>query len=793
MKGTPSTKNYPGARHDGAHWVDKDGNFWLFGGIGYDSADNLGKLNDLWKYDVTAGEWTWVSGSSTLPTSNQCPSCGRPGAYGSLTKAASDNTPGARIECINWTDENGNLWLFGGQGYDSAGDYGGLNDLWMLSPSSGQWAWMGGSDTVPTNSNPGSGNMSSIGGSPGVYGVLGKPAVGNVPGGRGGAANWADSSGNLWLLGGYGWITPSNLGDLNDLWEYSTSTNEWAWMGGSDLDPPATGIDAGVYGKVGISSSSNIPAGRDRPVSWTHPSGNFWLFGGDSVNRVSSDPVEEMNDLWMFDPSTQEWTWEGGSNSSGQTGTYGTLGVPGASQIPGARAAAIGWTDASGNLWLFGGVDQYPTGPSGVFNDLWVFNPSANVWAWMGGTAGIPNAGHCQPCGTAGIYGALEIADPKNMPGSRYDAASWVDSAGNFWIFGGWGIDSNEQEYPLNDLWKYVPLAPAWSAAIPGFSRPGGTYSSAQTVSIAEATPKATIYYTIDGTTPTTDSPQYDGALTISKTTTVKAFAAASGLPNSATVEAVYTILYPQSISFSLPQTHVTYGIRAIPLAAKATSGLPVIFGVISGPASVNGAKLSVHGAGEIVIAANQSGSSNYRAAPQVEQTIRVDKALLTVTPRNAVKTYGKGHPAFTYTISGFVNNDTEAHTVTGVPSLRTTATRLSPVGSYPIEAALGSLASRNYSIQFKEGVLRVEKAELTVTAKSEVMKQGQEPPPLRYVINGFVNGDTPKAATTGEPKLTTTATSKSKPGKYPIVVNVSPLKAENYSFEPVNGTLTVQ
>jgi hypothetical protein len=41
-------------------------------------------------------------------------------------------------------------------------------------------------------------------GQPGVYGTLGTPAAGNVPGGREGAASWIDESGNFWLFGGCG-------------------------------------------------------------------------------------------------------------------------------------------------------------------------------------------------------------------------------------------------------------------------------------------------------------------------------------------------------------------------------------------------------------------------------------------------------------------------------------------------------------------------------------------------------------------------------------------------------------
>jgi N-acetylneuraminic acid mutarotase len=790
--GSASAENYPGARHDGAHWTDKNGNFWIFGGIGMDSSGNLGKLNDLWEFNTGSDEWTWVSGSSTLPTSIQCPSCGRSGVYGTLTQAASGNTPGARVECINWTDENGNLWLFGGQGYDSAGSFGGLNDLWMFSPSSGQWAWMGGSDTVPSNSDPNSGNMGSIGGSPGVYGVLGQPAAGNIPGGRGGSANWIDNSGSLWLFGGAGWIIPSDDGFLNDLWEYSPATNEWAWMGGSDLDPPPSSIDPGVYGILGTPSSSNIPTGRDRPVSWIDQSGNLWLFGGQAVDETSTtSPVVDFNDLWKFNPSTQEWTWVSGADTANQDGNYGTLGIPGASQVPGARVAPAGWTDNSGNLWFFGGSPNFSTGPDQFLNDLWVFSPLANEWAWMGGTAGIPNVGECQPCGTPGVYGTMGVADSSNMPGSRYDAASWVDSSGNFWLFGGYGIDSQDTQYVLNDLWEYVPGAVAFPVATPALSLPGGTYKSPVRASIADVTPGAAIHYTVDGTSPTAESATYASPLTFSQTTTLKAVAIASGPQASSVITAVYKILQPQSISFILPTKNLTYGSKPIFLSAHANSGLPVTFTIVSGPATIENSSLVVQGAGKIVIGANQGGDANYLPAIQVEQTILVAKASLIVSANNQSKIYGNRDPELTCAFHGFVNRD-GVDDIHGSPLLETSGKINSPVGRYPITIATGTLAAKNYSLTFVKGALTIEKAKLKVTADSYRINHGAPIPRLGYKMTGFVLTDSQSSATTGKPILTTTATSKSKPGNYSIEITKDTLAAKNYDFTFSNGVLTI-
>lgn len=77
--------------------------------------------------------------------------------------------------------------------------------------------------------------------------------------------------------------------------------------------------------------------------------------------------------------------------------------------------------------------------------------------------------------------------------------------------------------------------------AKPTFSVAGGNYTEAQSVEISCETAGASIYYTLDGTEPSAESTPYDGAITISQTTTLKAIAMKDGMDDSYVATATYT------------------------------------------------------------------------------------------------------------------------------------------------------------------------------------------------------------------------------------------------------------
>jgi hypothetical protein len=152
--------------------------------------------------------------------------------------------------------------------------------------------------------------------------------------------------------------------------------------------------------------------------------------------------------------------------------------------------------------------------------------------------------------------------------------------------------------------------------ATPIFSLPAGAYRSAQTLTISDGTPNATIYYTTDGSTPTAGSTPYTGPLTIWSTTplteTVQAIAVASGYANSPVFSATY-VLYPLVATPTFTPAPGTYTTTQSVTIATTTPNATIYY-------AINGATLntgSTKYTGPITVSASEtiqafSGSSGY-------------------------------------------------------------------------------------------------------------------------------------------------------------------------------------
>lgn len=410
-KGVESPTNKPGARAFFYSWMDKDGNFWIFGGHG-SAKNSIGNLNDLWRYNVSNNQWTWMAGDS-VPN--------RGAKHSGQNSEASDNTPGARESGTFWASGDGReLYLFGG--FSTYAGYEYYGDVWAFNIGSQKWRLIKFSvyDAVGCRGQ--------------TFGPPDQFAPGTYPGCRLGATAVTDGT-KAYMFGG---SSPNAFSHqffmFSDYNHYLPQNNQWA-----SIDFPLTLNQPGRY-----TGNNPFPGSRDVANSFVH-NGKFYLFGGWGygafVNNTS--PLGHLNDVWRYDgrdllTNKPLWTWLKGDSTVNGSGNYGTIGSTDPSNKPRARGHAMLRQGTADQYLLFGGIVA-----GGDMNDLWSYNAATNNWTWLSGS---PTANDFGNHGTKGIQ------SNSNRISARSGTAMWVTQTGDVYIFGGstiWG--------KRNDMWKFSP------------------------------------------------------------------------------------------------------------------------------------------------------------------------------------------------------------------------------------------------------------------------------------------------------------------------------------------------
>jgi hypothetical protein len=214
-------------------------------------------------------------------------------------------------------------------------------------------------------------------------------------------------------------------------------------------------------------------------------------------------------------------------NVVGDTQAAATTAITGAGLVVGTVTTASSSTVASGNV-----ISESPSAGTSVNSgsavNLVVSTGSAQV--------AVPNVvGDTQAAATTAITGAGLVV------GTVTTASSSTVASGNVISESPSAGTSVNSGSAVNLV---VSTGPAQTAATaPVFSPAAGSYTSTQSVTITDSTSGAAIYYTTNGTTPTTSSTLYNGAITVSATETIEAIAVATGYTNSAVATADYIIV----------------------------------------------------------------------------------------------------------------------------------------------------------------------------------------------------------------------------------------------------------
>ena len=123
------------------------------------------------------------------------------------------------------------------------------------------------------------------------------------------------------------------------------------------------------------------------------------------------------------------WTWSQQLESGKREGGVRHQDTAAAGRVPGARSGAVSWTDGASNFWLFGG-SGYGIRPLAIARSTAC---GATVQHEL-----VDLDGRLESGNSTGVYGTQGTAAAGSVPGARSSAVSWIDSAGNLWMFSGY-------------------------------------------------------------------------------------------------------------------------------------------------------------------------------------------------------------------------------------------------------------------------------------------------------------------------------------------------------------------
>ncbi|MBC7660736.1 MAG: hypothetical protein H7249_13655 [Chitinophagaceae bacterium] len=230
----PAAANSPPVRINASAWSGS-GKIYMFGGKG-----SSGYFNDLWSYDLSTHNWTWMAG-----------------AQESINDATNAGFyPSSRSAGVSWT-VGSQGYLYGGQDFAGLG----RSDMWVINLTTGNW-----------------------------YKVTDSPI--NLQATSTGILDFANSPGRIGTREGVAWSTPSGamwMYNFGSYWIFDVPSAKWAvtLTAGDTLSPflmnPNTVVS--TAGNV-FSSANRIGAVRDA-VTWSGPNG-FWIYGGKTYNNTDT-------------------------------------------------------------------------------------------------------------------------------------------------------------------------------------------------------------------------------------------------------------------------------------------------------------------------------------------------------------------------------------------------------------------------------------------------------------------------------------------------------------------------
>jgi hypothetical protein len=188
-----------------------------------------------------------------------------------------------------------------------------------------------------------------------------------------------------------------------------------------------------------------------------------------------------------------------------------------------------------------------------------------------------------------------------------------------------------------------------------------------------------------------------------------------------------------------------------------------------------------------ITVSGGAAGNYTFMYVPA---DFNVTAATLTITADAKIKVYGEANPVLTYQYSGWKNGE-NASVLTVTPTISTTVTQTTSVGTYPDAIIVSGGAAANYTFTYVPASFTVTKATVIVWLDNKVKEYGQDNPVLTYRYTGFMNGDD-ESVLESKPYPATIVTKFSDAGVYPNSITLVGGRDDKYLILSVPATFTV-
>jgi hypothetical protein len=392
-----SPKNHPGTgTRKQMVWKSQD-NIYLYGN------DNLQFNNgnsSFWVYNTIIKQWKCIQQNGIDVN------------FGTKGVFNSSNTPGKRSQSITFVDNQGNLYLLGGNNLGYSQPAAPLTDLWKFDITLQQWAWIGGNN----NSNGNEGNYGPIGVESNLFSPSSRRFVNPV----------LSPDGMIYIYGG-----EYHNSNRYDLWKYNPNNNSWTL-----LYKPSNNTQN--IGTVGVEDINNKPGVLIGYTSWYNDN-SLYFFGGSSTTSTCTECVQKK--IWKFNLLTNLWSCIKNPNT-----IDAIYGIQNSSNIDNTPPSLIYMSNAivlNQEAYFFGGDELGGNTTTelnrGHHNSLWKYNLQTNQWTWLKGK---------QLTKHPGFYGKKGVERSENLPSSRLNSFLWIEG-NNIKMLGGsvYNTKSYSQEF----------------------------------------------------------------------------------------------------------------------------------------------------------------------------------------------------------------------------------------------------------------------------------------------------------------------------------------------------------